>query len=154
MCSSQLPVTVRELIERLSLEPHPEGGWFRETHRSKTMIPRPALPEEYPGDRCTATSILFLLPTGGRSRPHRVRSEEIWLHQMGDDLALTMADSLPMEQSRRLVLGQGAGSELQAVVPGRWWQEAEALPGPAGFALVGCVVAPGFEFEDFQMAGP
>lgn len=145
---------IREWIDRLGLKSHPEGGWYRETFRSRVEWPREALPDGYPADRIAMTSILFLLPTGVRSRWHRVRSEELWMHHRGDDLRLGIATvpNASRDEVREIRLGQGASSVFQAVVPAAGWQEAEALPGDAGFALVGCVVAPGFEFEDFEMA--
>lgn len=146
-----------DLINRLRLRPHPEGGWFRETFRSGVVLPGKALPEGYDrsvrgGDRCAVTSILFLLPAGGRSRWHRIRSEEIWLHQKGDDVRLLMRE-VDDGQVRQIILGQGANAELQLAVPRQWWQSAEALPGEYGYALVACIVAPGFEFADFELAG-
>lgn len=158
----------KELISRLNLQPHPEGGWFREVHRSPVVLAGEALPEGYDrsvhgGDRCAMTSILFLLPSGGRSRRHRIQSEEIWLHQQGDDLRLLMSaapgsaeaptSDLPgAGADREIILGQGENATFQAVVPRQWWQSAEALPGESGYALVACIVAPGFEFVDFEMA--
>ena len=140
----------RTLIDRLALAPHPEGGWFRETHRSSVTIPPDALPAGYPGVRTAATCILFLLESGQSSRSHRVRSEEIWLHQGGDDLELTMR-APESQDSRSVVLGPGPGAAPQAVVPPGWWQAARPLAGRHGYVLVGCVVAPGFEFADFEM---
>ncbi len=155
----------RETIARLGLAPHPEGGYFRETHRSGVTIAPDALPPGYPGARAASTCILFLLPTGVRSRWHRVRSEEIWLHQQGDplELRITSPGSTALQScapppdprhfDRVVTLGQAPGESLQAVVPPGHWQDAHALPGDHGFALVGCVVAPGFEFEDFEILG-
>lgn len=128
----------RELVRSLGLQPHPEGGFYRETFRSAVEIPAHA------GTRRAVTSILFLLPTGARSRLHRVRSDEIWLHQQGDEVRLTIGED-------EVRLGQGGSATLQAVVPPDVWQAAECLPGDAGYALVGCVVAPGFEFDDFEL---
>jgi hypothetical protein len=147
---------VRALIERLELVPHPEGGFYRETWRSPVVLPADSLPAGYPGDRPAMTSIYFLLPTGVRSRLHRVRSDEMWLHHQGDDLSLgigpTQDAARQASKSNRVVLGQAAPAVLQAIVPAGRWQEACALPGPDGYALIGCVVAPGFDFEDFEMA--
>lgn len=126
------------LVESLGLAPHPEGGFYRETHRSTARV------AAYGGERSAVTSIYFLLPAGTRSRSHRVKGDEIWMHHGGDDLLLRIGDS-------EVRLGTGPGAELQAVVPGGEWQAAEPAAGPAGFVLVGCVVAPGFEFEDFEM---
>ena len=146
---------VRGLIDRLELQPHPEGGWYRQTHRSPIQIPRGALPAGYGPDldgRCAVTSILFLLPTGMCSRSHRIQSEELWLHHQGDDVRLIVAASSDMAGGHEHILGQGAGASLQAVVPRQQWQSAEALAGPNGCALLACVVAPGFEFADFELA--
>ena len=147
---------VRELIDRLELVVHPEGGWYRETWRSPIELTADALPSGYPGPRRLLTSIYYLLPTGGRSALHRVRSEELWLHHQGDDLVLGIGSTVESADSsaneRRL--GQGPDATLQTIVPAGYWQQARALEGPAGYALVACVVAPGFEFEDFEMADP
>ncbi|MEM9382932.1 MAG: cupin domain-containing protein [Planctomycetota bacterium] len=129
----------RALIEELGLAPHPEGGYFRETIRSDVSV------DAHGGTRSAVTSILFLLPTGHRSRNHRVRSDEIWLHHGGDDVGLTV------EGHADVRVGASPGAALQTLVPAGAWQAAEALPGPHGYALVGCVVAPGFDFADFEL---
>ena len=130
-----------ELIRELSLRPHPEGGYFRETHRSDERV------RAEQGERAAVTAILYLLPAGERSRRHRVHSDEVWMHHQGDGLQLSIEKP---EGTQVVVLGDGG--EFQAVVPASCWQEAEPLPGPAGFVLVGCVVAPGFEFQDFELS--
>jgi predicted cupin superfamily sugar epimerase len=158
---AELNAEIHGWIDRLELVVHPEGGWYRETYRSDVVLARDAMPDGYPGDRRLMTSILYLLPAGMRSRWHRVRSEELWLHHRGDDLRLGISSTNPPRQGSGDVvrendirLGQGGDSQFQAIVPPGHWQEAEALEGDAGYALVGCVVAPGFEFEDFEMAAP
>jgi len=147
---------VQEIVDRLHLQPHPEGGFFREMHRSQLMIPSSALPADCDGDRPTMTSILFLLPTGMQSNWHRLRSEELWLHQQGDDLHLDVAPSLSKsdedDQFTRTLIGQSAEARLQAVVPARNWQRATPLSGSHGYTLVACVVSPGFDFSDFELA--
>ena len=150
--SAALPKHVADLIERLDLAPHPEGGWYRETHRSRLQIPAAALPDGYPSDRSAMTSILFLLPQGEHSSWHRVRSEELWIHQDGDDLQLSFRRKPDAASMQIVHLGLGEGAAPQAVVPPGWWQMAKVLPGDRGYALVACVVAPGFEFEDFEVA--
>ncbi len=154
--TSQPNDEARALIERLGLQPHPEGGFYRETHRSPVLLPIAGLPAGYPGPRAMVTSILFLLPAGARSRWHRVRSEELWLHQGGDGVRLGLREETPASADDRPESGILVGPEgdLQAVVPAGWWQEARAEAGPRGWSLVGCVVAPGFEFEDFELIGP
>ena len=150
----ELSPVVAELIERLRLESHPEGGFYRETWRSPVTLSASALPAGYPTARSAMTSIYFLLPTGVCSALHRVRSEELWMHHQGDDVLLGIGptETEANAKSGETILGKGLSAQLQAVVPPMHWQRAEALPGPAGYALVGCVVAPGFDFADFEMA--
>jgi predicted cupin superfamily sugar epimerase len=147
-----------QLIRSLDLQRHPEGGWYRETHRSVRTLPVDALDGDYDGEtRSVVTSILFLLPTGEQSDWHRVRSEELWLHQGGDDLLLEIAgagdtpDEGHIEAHR---VGWHEPARLQCVVDPNCWQRAAPLPGPHGYALVGCVVAPGFSFDDFELVRP
>ena len=134
----------RMLIEQLQLEPHPEGGWFRELYRADTLVE--------PGDGRTAraalTSIYYLLAEGTCSRWHRVRSDETWHLCEGGPLELLLAPP-ELQRVERVRLG-AAGVESGPVhtVPAMWWQAARPL-GP--YALVGCAVAPGFEFEDFSL---
>ncbi|HPG26841.1 MAG TPA: cupin domain-containing protein [Myxococcota bacterium] len=145
---------VVDLVERLGLVPHPEGGYYREVWRSPLVLPGAALPTGQGRDRRLMTSIYYLLPQGERSRLHRVRSEELWLHHQGDDLLLGVGATreAAAERERFLRLGPGADATFQAIVPAGHWQQAEPAPGAHGYVLVGCVVAPGFEFEDFELA--
>ena len=150
---SDLVPAARELIDRLGLEPHPEGGFFRESWRSPVVLDPEALPAGYPGPRAAMTSIYFLLPAGARSALHRVRSEELWMHHEGDPVELGIGATIEAAQdpgnARRL--GPGVDAHHQVVVPAGEWQTARVVEGPAGYALVGCVVAPGFDFEDFEL---
>jgi len=131
--------TATEMIERLALQPHPEGGWFRETWRSEATLP---------DDRAAATAILFLLEAGGRSHWHRVDAEEMWIFQAGAPLRLlTAADSAIVET----VLGPAAGQSPQHLVRAHEWQSAEA---DVGWTLVSCIVAPGFRYQGFELAPP
>lgn len=129
-----------ELADLLDLEPHPEGGWYRETWRSDVEI----TPEGYGGTRASATAIYFLLAPGEESRLHRVRSAEIWLWHSGGPLTLEYGD-----ESVTLGPDVGAGEQPQVVVPAGAWQAAR----PAGDqpVLVSCIVSPGFDFADFTM---
>jgi hypothetical protein len=175
MDAEALPAEAHMLIDRLSLQPHPEGGWFRETFRSPSVVSSAWLHESggthdrpdsdaaawlqsRPADRSARplmTSILFMLTRGDRSQVHRLRWDEIWLHHRGDNLILRAGASCDgqgrIEDARAEVLGQGPQATFQALVPRGWWQEAEVEPGPHGFALVACVVSPGFEFADLEM---
>jgi len=124
-----------ELIERLGLAPHPEGGWFRETWRDPDVD----------GRRGSGTAIYFLLRAGERSHWHRVDAAEVWHHYAGDPLELSIG------RDRRVVLGPdvAAGEVPQAVVPAGEWQAARSL---GAFTLVGCTVSPAFRFEGFELA--
>lgn len=125
------------------LSPHPEGGFYRETYRSHLRVTPPG----WPGPRAMATSILYLLPRGERSARHRVRGDELWLWQAGAPMELTVGD-------RRRLVGPDprAGQYLQVLVPAGEWQSATPAAGAEGWSLVACVVAPGFDFEDFELA--
>ena len=128
------------IIERLRLAPHPEGGWYRETWRADAPTSK----------RAGATAILFLLEAGQRSHWHRVDAAELWLWHAGAPLRLLTApgDAGPIAAA---TLGPDvlAGHAPQALVPPHHWQAAEAA---AGWALVSCVVAPGFDFGGFTLA--
>jgi predicted cupin superfamily sugar epimerase len=132
--------TATEMIARLDLRPHPEGGHFRETFRD---------PRTRDG-RAASTAILFLLARGERSHWHRVDAVEVWHYHAGAPLALSIVDGAK-EEIIRLGADVHAGEFPQAVVPARAWQAAESL---GDWTLVGCTVAPGFEFEGFEMAPP
>ena len=130
----------RDLIDRLRLQPHPESGWYRETWRAPAGD----------GERAAGTAIYFLLEAGQRSHWHRVDAAEIWLWHAGSPLALSTAagdDAAP--QAVTLGPDIAGGERPQHVIPKGNWQAAEALN---GWVLVSCVVAPGFEFEGFELA--
>jgi uncharacterized protein len=146
--STPLPAEIVQLIDKLQLQPHPEGGFYRETWRSDLCLPQSILPPAYTGDRSAGTSILFLLPTEHCSRWHRVRSAELWFHQAGDPLELVMAETL---DGATQIIHLGRDHSFQAVVPPNYWQRATPVPGAAGYALVACVVVPGFDFADFEL---
>jgi uncharacterized protein len=128
-----------EVIALLRLEPHPEYGYYRETFRDSTKV----------GDgRSASTAIYFLLRQGERSRWHRIDATEVWHWYAGAPLLLRIAAG-PSRQSLRLGPDLGAGERPQAVVPAAAWQNAESL---GAWTLVGCTVAPGFEFSAFELA--
>ena len=142
-----------EWIRKLRLRPHPEGGYYRETYRAAEAIPAAALPDRFPGPRAHSTAIYFLLKRGQVSHFHRIRSDELWHHYAGD--ALEIHCLTPRQGHRILRLGARPerGELPQAVVAAGTWFG--AVPAPrASFALVGCTVAPGFDFADFEMADP
>ena len=137
--SSSLDIAV--VIERLGLIPHPEGGYFRETFRSAQAVPTPR------GKRSASTLIHFALKAGTFSAWHRVESDETWHLYGGGPAELHLFDG----EHRIITLGTdlAAGEVPQAVVPAGVWQATAA--GPTG-SWFGCTVAPGFEFDDFQLA--
>jgi predicted cupin superfamily sugar epimerase len=134
-------MTADEVVRRLNLAPHPEGGWYCETFRDAAGA----------DGRSRSTAIYYLLAKGQRSHWHRVDAVEVWHWHDGAPLALAICGEGTGPQ--RLVLGRdlAAGQQPQAVVPQGWWQAAESL---GDWSLVGCTVAPGFEFAGFEMAAP
>jgi predicted cupin superfamily sugar epimerase len=137
-------------IARLNLAPHPEGGWYRQTYRSSLLLPNAALPG-YGGDRVAANTIYFLLSGDEFSALHRLRSDEVWHFYVGSPLVVHVIDSEGAYSQILLGSDPDAGQAFQAVVPGGCWFGSSLLH-PGTFALVGCTVAPGFEFADFEMA--
>jgi len=142
--------TAEEWIAALGLAAHPEGGWFRETYRARESIPADALPARYAGPRSFGTSILFLLRAGEVSSLHRIASDEVWHHHRGGALCVHGIDAAVTHRKWLLGADLDAGQSLQVVVPAGTWFGAEVLDG--AFALVGCTVAPGFDFADFELA--
>jgi len=140
------------LVLMLGLEPHPEGGYYRELYRSDEQIPAAGLPGRYEGPRACSTGIYYLLRTGDRSRLHRVRSDELWHYYDGDPVTLHVLHEDGSHQ--RIILGPPPeGEGWQIAVRHDVWFGAET-EGPAGYALVGCTVAPGFDYADFELADP
>jgi uncharacterized protein len=129
------------IIELLRLEPHPEGGWYRETFRDAAT----------PGGRAASTAIYFLLKAGERSHWHRVDAVEIWHWHAGAPLELSIWEEGKAPARLRLGADLGAGERPQGVVPTGHWQAARSL---GDWTLVGCTVAPGFEFAGFELAPP
>ena len=133
----------------LDLQPHPEGGWFRETWRSELTLGTDALPAGYDGPRSAGTAILFLLMPGQQSAWHTVRGAEIWLHHRGSPVVLEVGPD--RNEPTTLLLGPdlSAGQHPQVIVPPGHWQRARQQGSEP--ALVSCVVVPGFDFADFTL---
>ena len=132
------------LIESLGLAPHPEGGHFREVYRSASRVQ----PQDQRSDRDALTTIYFLLAQGEISRWHRVASDEVWHYYEGDPLELFTMDPDFGHVARHVVGPVGEGVQPVAVVPAGAWQAARTL---GAYTLVGCTVAPGFDFADFEL---
>lgn len=143
--------TVEELISRLALLRHPEGGWYRETYRSGETVPEAELPDRFSGDRSFCTAIYFLLEKGDLSAFHRIKSDELWHFHAGTTLIVHMLSLDGRYHSLQLGADLDAGASFQAVVPAGCWFGAE-VTGDGGYALVSCTVSPGFDFADFEMA--
>jgi uncharacterized protein len=134
-------LSAADVIRLLDLKPHPEGGHFRETFRDTRGVD---------GSRAASTAIYFLLARGERSHWHRVDAAEVWHWHAGAPLMLDIASD---ERRERIMLGNdlAAGQRPQGVVPAHAWQAAQSL---GDWTLVGCTVAPGFEFGAFELAPP
>lgn len=126
------------IIETLGLQPHPEGGWYRQTWLGPARE-----------GRASGTAILFLLKSGERSHWHRVDADEIWIYNAGAPLVLSMGETTA--QDTRLGPDVLAGDRVQAVVPAGQWQAARSL---GDWSLVTCTVSPGFQFAGFELAAP
>ena len=131
-------LTAADIIRLLDLAPHPEGGHYRETFRDPRQI----------DGRAASTTILFLLARGERSHWHSIDAVEIWHYYAGAALKLSLVDGVA-EEIIRLGADIAAGEFPQVTVPARVWQGAESL---GDWTLVGCTVAPGFEFSGFALA--
>lgn len=133
-------------INTLQLQRHVEGGAFRETYRASLTLPQSTLPGTFQGDRNAATAIYFLLERGDFSAFHRIAADEMWHFYAGDPLhiyEITPDGALIVHE-----LGEGT---FQALIPaGSWFGSRVNVPG--SYALVGCTVAPGFDFADFELA--
>ncbi|HME36161.1 MAG TPA: cupin domain-containing protein [Candidatus Sulfotelmatobacter sp.] len=138
-------------IEKLQLEAHPEGGYFRQTYKSDLLLAKEALPAGFTGPRAASTAIYFLLEGRNFSAFHRLRSDEVWHFYAGDALIVHVIEPDGKYSSVLLGLDLDAGQILQAVVRAGCWFASHAADWNS-FALVGCTVAPGFDFEDFELA--
>jgi predicted cupin superfamily sugar epimerase len=142
---------VAQLIKQFDLLPHPEGGWYRQTYKSKESIPGHALPERFNGNRSFATAIYFLLEKGNFSAFHRIKSDECWHFYAGDPLCIYILH--PDGKMETVHLGKNFqnGELFQFVVPANCWFASCPAPG-SEYCFSGCTVSPGFEFEDFELA--
>ena len=144
-------MTVQQLIQQFNLQPHPEGGWYKETYKSDEYISGSTLPKRFGGSRVFSTAIYFLLEQGNFSAFHRIKSDECWHFYAGDPLVVYV-----MQLNGRLdIIHLGndieKGQVFQFVVPANCWFASRPAPGST-FCFVGCTVAPGFDFTDFELA--
>ncbi len=144
-------VTAQQLITQYGLQPHPEGGYYLQTYCSNERIPASALPGRFAGDRHYSTAIYFLLERKQFSAFHRIQSDELWHFYAGTGLHIYVI--YPDGRGEVLKLGNDLqnGYSFQHVVPAGCWFASKPVD-ENGFAFVGCTVAPGFDFADFEMA--
>lgn len=143
-------MTADEIITLLKLKPHPrEGGFYSETYRAEETIPTSVLPSRYSGPRSFSTCIYYLLTPGTFSAIHRLQSDEIFHFYLGDPVEMLQLQ--PDGTARTLVIGSDlrAGMTPQVIVPRGVWQGSRLAAG-GKFALLGCTVAPGFDFADYE----
>ncbi len=137
-------------IEKLELQAHPEGGYFNETYRSADRLHESKLPDRYNSSRVFGTSIYFLLTTESVSNFHRLASDEIWHYHQGGSALIHMISKEGALTSKSIGANLENGESLQVLIPRGTWFAAEVTS--EDYILVGCTVAPGFEFEDFELA--
>jgi len=139
----------RLIIDRLQLQPHPEGGFYKEIYRAAELIPVQALADRYNEARNTVTSIYFLLEHTDKSRYHRLLSDEIWFFHAGNPVEIFFLSE--NEGLKSATIGPFPLPQ-QLLIPKNTWFAAQPQPGETDFTLVSCVVAPGFHFDDFELA--
>ncbi len=142
---------IQQLVESLELLPHPEGGFYKEVYRSPTMISKAALPANFSGDRSYCTSIYFLLTSENFSAFHRIKQDEIWHFYGGSSLSVHVIDADGTYTEHNVGMNFDNGEQPQLVVPAGCWF-ASSVPKKDSYAFVGCTVAPGFDFDDFELA--
>lgn len=138
-------MTAKDIIDKLQLKPHPEGGFYSETYRSAERITN-----NYGNKRSVCTAIYYMLEKEDRSHFHRIKSDELWFFHAGEPLEIVM---LQNGEIKTILLGNNIqnGEVPQAIIPANTWFAAKIKNGK-GFSLVSCTVAPGFDFEDFELA--
>jgi predicted cupin superfamily sugar epimerase len=146
-----MDVSVYDMVTRFNMLPHPEGGWYKETYRAQGIIPHNALPENFAGSRNFSTAIYFLLEQGNFSAFHRIQSDECWHFYAGGPLVIYIIDATGGLQKVRLGSNILQGETFQFVVQAGCWFASAPAEGTI-FSVVGCTVAPGFDFADFELA--
>ena len=140
----------QDIVRKLNLNPHPEGGYFRETYRSSDVLPEDVLDNNIQGPRNTSTGIYYLLESDDFSALHKINQDEMWHFYLGDAIALSMISEHGKLSTVTIGSNILKGELLQFVVPKNYWFGARILK-ENSFALLGCTVAPGFDFKDFTL---
>jgi len=141
--------TYDRIIKLLNMQPHPEGGFYKESYRSEDIIPQSVLSSDYSGDRSVSTAIYFLLKSEDISRLHRLKSDEIWHFYSGSPLEITIFENESEKQNYILGNDLLCGHIPQLVIPRNYWMVAQPVE-PNSYSFVGCTVSPGFDFDDFE----
>lgn len=139
------------IAEKLCLQPHPEGGYFKEVYRAEDKVEMAALPKRFSGDRNVCTSIYFMLAGNDKSHFHKIKSDEIWHFYSGTTLILHQIDSEGNYSNIKVGSNILDGETNQAIIKHGVWFAAE-VEDKNSYALVGCTVSPGFDFADFELA--
>lgn len=142
-------IRINDLISSLNLQPHPEGGYYTEVYRSEGIIETED--DTFPDGRHFSTSIYYLLGSDDQSHFHRIKSDEVWHHYEGSSITIHLLSK--SGSYRKLSLGNELeeGQKPQQIVPAETWFGV-TVDDPDSYALCGCTVSPGFDFEDFEMA--
>lgn len=137
-------------IDKLALEKHPEGGWFKEVYRADESVKKEHLHLRYSGDRQHSTSIYFLLTSDTFSAFHRIKSDELWHFYTGSAVTIHMIDEAGKYSKITLGGDADAGEVFQCFIPKHVWFGANVVD-TESYSLVGCTVSPGFHFDDFKL---
>ena len=144
-------MTAEDLVKKYEMLPHPEGGWYKETYRSEEKINETALPERFSEKRSMSTAIYFLMEKGNFSAFHKIKSDECWHFYAGQTLLIYVLDNAGNLEIVKLGNNIEKGECFQFVVPANYWF-ASRPSDESDFSFVGCTVAPGFDFADFELA--
>ncbi|MBW1297604.1 cupin domain-containing protein [Aquimarina litoralis] len=142
---------IKKIVTKLDMQPHPEGGFYKETYRSKGEIPKDTLKEKFSGARNYCTGIYFLLTSDNFSAFHRIKQDEMWHFYGGSSLYVHIIDAEGKYTRNTVGMNLDEGEVPQLVVPANCWF-ASSVKEENAYSFVGCTVAPGFDFEDFELA--
>ncbi len=146
-----LAVTADQLVQRYTMQPHPEGGYYKETYRCMQTIPQQVLSRRFAGERNISTAIYFLLEQGNFSAFHKIKSDECWHFYAGGPMNIYVIHINGNLETIKLGSDISHAQTFQHVVPSGCWFASEPATG-SDFSFVGCTVAPGFDFDDFELA--
>ena len=143
----------KKYIDQLNLQPHPEGGYYKEEYRSKGIIAPDSDETVYPAGRNYSTAIYYMLEGTDTSSFHRIRSDETWHFYAGSSATIHIIHPDSLYEARYLGSDIEKGQAFQITIPGRSWFGV-SVDNTSSFTLAGCTVAPGFDFDDFEMGDP